>query len=171
MVQKVSAPAMDRMEPETLMRSLLIATPTVEVDAAKTYCSFCWPIVTSALSRAVEDPVEREALLMEGAEMLARGAVGHNHLWYHRDAIEAFLGARDPKGMMLHVERSRLTRVPSRSPRRHFSPARGRCLAAVAAGDSSEGLFEHLKRVRAELVSAGFKPFLAEVDDTLTARR
>src|SRR6202030_4329315 len=65
---------------------------------------FCGPIVTSALSRGVEDPVERDALLMEGAEMLARGAVGHNHLWYHRDAIEAFLGARDPKGMMLHVE-------------------------------------------------------------------
>jgi hypothetical protein len=62
------------------------------------------PIVTSALSRAVEDSVEREALLKEGAEMLARGAVGHNHLWYHRDAIEAFLGARDPKGMMPHVE-------------------------------------------------------------------
>jgi hypothetical protein len=32
-------------------------------------------------------------------------------------------------------------------------------------------LFEDLKRVRAELVSAGFKPFLAEVDYALTAGR
>jgi class 3 adenylate cyclase/tetratricopeptide (TPR) repeat protein len=52
---------------------------------------FCGPKVTSALSRAVADPAERAALLAEGQEMLARGAVGHNHLWFHRDAIEAFL--------------------------------------------------------------------------------
>ena len=65
---------------------------------------FCGPIVTSAFSRAVEDPVERDALLVEGAEMLARGAVGHNHLWFHRDAIEAFLAARDARGMMRHVD-------------------------------------------------------------------
>jgi hypothetical protein len=41
---------------------------------------------------------------MEGAEMLARGAVGHNNLWYHRDAIEAYLAARDAKGVMRRVK-------------------------------------------------------------------
>jgi class 3 adenylate cyclase/tetratricopeptide (TPR) repeat protein len=132
---------------------------------------FCGPIVTSALSRAVEDSVEREALLMEGAEMLARGAVGHNHLWYHRDAIEAFLGARDPKGMMLHVEALEAYARAEPLPWSTLFAARGRCLAAVLRGDFRDGLFEDLKRVRAELVSAGFKPFLAEVDDALTASR
>jgi tetratricopeptide (TPR) repeat protein len=132
---------------------------------------FCGPIVTSALSRAVEDSVEREALLMEGAEMLARGAVGHNHLWYHRDAIEAFLGARDPKGMMLHVEALEAYARAEPLPWSTLFAARGRCLAAVLRGDFRDGLFEDLKRVRAELVSAGFKPFLAEVNDALTASR
>jgi tetratricopeptide (TPR) repeat protein len=132
---------------------------------------FCGPIVTSALSRAVEDSVEREALLMEGAEMLARGAVGHNHLWYHRDAIEAFLDARDPKGMMLHVEALEAYARAEPLPWSTLFAARGRCLAAVLRGDFRDGLFEDLKRVRAELVSAGFKPFLAEVDDALTASR
>ena len=114
---------------------------------------FCGPIVT--LSRAVEDSVERDALLMEGAEMLARGAVGHNHLWYHRDAIEAFLGARDPKGMMLHVEALEAYARAEPLPWSTLFAARGRCLAAVLRGDFRDGLFEDLKRVRAEFTSGG----------------
>jgi class 3 adenylate cyclase/tetratricopeptide (TPR) repeat protein len=64
---------------------------------------FCGPIVMSALSLAVEDPAEKEALLAEGAQMLARGAVAHNHFWFHRDAIEALLAAADADGAMRHV--------------------------------------------------------------------
>ena len=43
--------------------------------------------------------------------------------------------------------------------------------AAVVLDDFRDGLFENLKRIRTELVTAGFKPFLAEVDDALTASR
>jgi tetratricopeptide (TPR) repeat protein len=132
---------------------------------------FCGPIVASALSRAVEDPVERDALLMEGAEMLARGAVGHNHLWYHRDAIEAFLRARDARGMMLHVTALEAYARDEPLPWSTLFAARGRCLAAVVQGEVCDELFGDLNRVRAELASAGFKPFLAEVDDALAADR
>jgi class 3 adenylate cyclase/tetratricopeptide (TPR) repeat protein len=132
---------------------------------------FCGPIVTSALSRAVEDPVERDALLMEGAEMLARGAVGHNHLWYHRDAIEAFLGARDAEGMMLHVTALEAYARNEPLPWSTLFAERGRCLAAVVQGEHRDELFGDLNRVRAKLVSAGFKPFLAEVDEALAADR
>ena len=64
---------------------------------------FCGPKVTSALSRAVDDPAERAALLAEGKEMLRRGAVGHNHLWFYRDAIEALLSAGDGAGALEYV--------------------------------------------------------------------
>jgi hypothetical protein len=132
---------------------------------------FCGPIVTSALSRAVEDPIERDALLMEGAEMLARGAVGHNHLWYHRDAIEAFLGARDATGMMLHVTALETYACDEPLPWSALFAARGRCLAEVVRGEHRDELFGDLNRVRAKLVGAGLKPFLAEVDDALAASR
>src|SRR5262249_58499242 len=56
---------------------------------------FCGPKVASALARAVEDAKTRAAALTEAREMLSRGAVGHNHLWFYRDAIEATLSARD----------------------------------------------------------------------------
>jgi hypothetical protein len=103
--------------------------------------------------------------------MLTRGAVGHNHLWYHRDAIEVFLSARDARGMMVHVEALEAYARAEPLPWSRVFAARGRCFAAVVRGDFRDGLFEDLKRVRAELVSAGFKPFLAEVDEGLTASR
>ena len=59
---------------------------------------FCGPKAASALARAVEDPNTRIAFLAEGQEMLGRGAVGHNHLWFYRDAIEAALSAGDGAG-------------------------------------------------------------------------
>src|ERR1700680_972827 len=65
---------------------------------------FCGPKVTSALSRTVDDPAARAALLAEGKEMLGRGAVGHNHLWFYRDAIEALLSAGDGAGALDYVE-------------------------------------------------------------------
>ena len=132
---------------------------------------FCGPIVTSALSRVVEDPAERDAILMEGAEMLARGAVGHNHLWYHRDAIEAYLAARDAKGVMRHVEALETYVRAEPLPWSTLFAARGRCLAAVVQGEFRNGVLENLNRVRAELVSAGFKSYVAEVDTALTASR
>jgi len=103
--------------------------------------------------------------------MLARGAVGHNHLWYHRDAIEVFLSARDARGMIVHVEALEAYARAEPLPWSTLFAARGRCLAAVVQGEFRDGLFEDLKRVRAELLSAGFRPFLAEVDDALTACR
>ena len=84
---------------------------------------FCGPKVTSALSRAVDDPAERAALLAEGKEMLRRGAVGHNHLWFYRDAIEALLSAARRSGVPWNTwPHSRTIRGPSHCPGRIYSP-------------------------------------------------
>jgi hypothetical protein len=75
---------------------------------------FCGPKVTSALSRTVDDPAERAALLAEGKEMLGRGAVGHNHLWFYGDSIEALLAAGDGAGRWNTLPHSRTIHGPSR---------------------------------------------------------
>ena len=75
------------------------------------------------------------------------------------------------QSLMVHVEALEAYARAEPLPWSTVFAARGRCLAAVLRGDFRDGLFEDLKRVRAELVSAGFKPFLAEVDDALTASR
>jgi tetratricopeptide (TPR) repeat protein len=131
---------------------------------------FCGPVVTSALSLAVEDPAEREALLIEGAQMLARGAVGHNHLWFHRDAIEVYLSAGDAHRAMRHVAALEEYTRAEPLPWSTLFAARGRCLASALQGGLNGGrLLDEMKRVRAELLSAGFKPYVRGVDAALKA--
>jgi hypothetical protein len=128
---------------------------------------FCGPKVTSALSRAVDDPTERATLLAEGQQMLARGAVGHNHLWFHRDAIEAFLAAGGADGALRHVTALEdYTRAEPLAWSNLFA-ARGRCLAANLRGENHEQLAVELERIRAELRGAGFKTFVTRVETAL----
>ena len=44
---------------------------------------------------AAADDAVRLRCLDEGEAILARGCNAHNHLWFHHDAIEASLAARD----------------------------------------------------------------------------
>jgi class 3 adenylate cyclase/tetratricopeptide (TPR) repeat protein len=130
---------------------------------------FCGPKVTSALSRAVEDPAERAALLAEGKEMLGRGAVGHNHLWFYRDAIEAQLSAGDGAGALDYVEAlESYARAEPLSWSDIFA-ARGRALAATLRGDPQGGVRDELVRIQSALQSAGLGAFLPAVDAALAA--
>jgi len=100
--------------------------------------------------------------------MLERGAVGHNHLWYHRDAIEAFLAARDPEGVMQHVKALEDYASAEPLPWSNLFAARGRALATtITNGKADEGARADLARVRASLASAAFRPFLPAVETAL----
>ncbi len=128
---------------------------------------FCGPKVISALSRAVEDPAERAALLEEGRQMLARGAVGHNHLWFHRDAIEALLSAGDAEGVLGCAGALEAYARAEPLPWSDLFAARGRALAATLRGGVDDRALEELVRVRAALDSAGLRAFLPAVDRAL----
>jgi tetratricopeptide (TPR) repeat protein len=105
---------------------------------------FCGPKVTSALSRTVEDPAERAALLAEGKEMLRRGAVGHNHLWFYRDAIEALLSAGDEAKALEYVAALEDYTRAEPLPWWDLFATRGRLLATslMTAGESTLLTFE-----------------------------
>ena len=64
---------------------------------------FCGPKVASALALAAEDPGERQECLAEAEALLMKGAVGHNHLWFYRDAIEAMLNIGDQEGVVRYA--------------------------------------------------------------------
>jgi hypothetical protein len=130
---------------------------------------FCGPKIIGALSRVVADPAERAALLAEGAEMLKRGAVSHNHFWFHRDAIEALLAARDAEGVMHHVKSLEEYTHGEPLPWSNLFAARGRALAGSLAKDSERDWRDELTRVREELVSAGYRPYLPSVEAALAA--
>ncbi|WP_094780387.1 adenylate/guanylate cyclase domain-containing protein [Paraburkholderia ribeironis] len=128
---------------------------------------FSAPKVVSALSRAVDDDGERMRLLAEGAEMLRRGAVGHNHLWFYRDAIEAMLAAGEPPAALSYVSAlEEYTRVEP-LPWADLFAARGRALARAQQDPSNEATLRELERVRAAFVEAGFNSYLPAVDAAL----
>lgn len=101
---------------------------------------FCGPKVTSALSRTVNDSAERAALLAEGKEMLGRGAVGHNHLWFYRDAIEALLSAGDAAGALEYVAALENYTHAEPLPWSDLFATRGRLLAGAARGNVDDAM-------------------------------
>ncbi len=128
---------------------------------------FVGPKVISALARAVEDAGERETLLLEGKTMLARGAVGHNHLWFYRDAIEARLSSGDAEGALEYVNALEEYTRAEPLPWAEIFAARGRALAAVLRGEGNATQAGELLRVQRTMESAGLAAFLPSVNAEL----
>ncbi len=149
-----------RAEAEAMLRQAL----AICKDAGT---QFCGPKVISALSRAVEDPVERRSLLAEGKTMLARGAVGHNHLWFYRDAIEALLSSGDAAEVLEYASAFEDYTSAESLPWADVFVARGRALATSLDGSADEALKSELVRVRSTLERSGLVSFLPAVDAAL----
>jgi class 3 adenylate cyclase/tetratricopeptide (TPR) repeat protein len=88
MVARAEASSAEAMD--LLYRALAISR--------ETGLSFMGPWILGYLAVTTEDPIERQAALTEGEEILRKGAVGHNHLWFFRYAIDASLDSQDWDG-------------------------------------------------------------------------
>ncbi|WP_087736066.1 adenylate/guanylate cyclase domain-containing protein [Paraburkholderia piptadeniae] len=130
---------------------------------------FCAPKVLGALSRAVDENDERARLLAEGEDLLRLGAVGHNHLWFYRDAIEAMLSAPDPAGVLRYVTALEDYTRREPLPWAELFAARGRALVRTLQEPADEAVRCELGRVRTVLMQAGFRHYLAAVDAALAA--
>ena len=132
---------------------------------------FCGPRVHSALARAVEANDECRRLLTHGEELLGRGAVGHNHLWFYRDAIEAMLMAGDAAGALRYCDMLKGYTRAEPLPWSQLFAARGRALARALQGSTNGAARDELARVRAELLHAGFQAFLSQLDGALVIQQ
>jgi hypothetical protein len=103
----------------------------------------------------------------EGEELLRRGAVGHNHLWFYRDAIEAMLAAADAQGALRYAGLLEAYTRSEELPWAELFVARGRLLAGAARGDVDAGRRADLVRVRTALHDAGLKAFLPPIEAAL----
>ncbi|MGF6805704.1 class 3 adenylate cyclase/tetratricopeptide (TPR) repeat protein [Paraburkholderia sp. Clong3] len=130
---------------------------------------FSGPKALSALSRAVDDNGERTRLLAEGEALLRLGAVGHNHLWFYRDAVEAMLGAGDPAGMLHYVDALEAYTQREPLPWSELFAARGRALALALQAPLSEATRHELLRLREALQQAGFRNYVSAVEAALAA--
>jgi class 3 adenylate cyclase/tetratricopeptide (TPR) repeat protein len=88
MVARAEASSAEAMD--LLYRALAISR--------ETGVSFSGPWILGHLAVTTENPIERQAALTEGEEILRKGAVSHNHLWFLRYAIDASLASQDWDG-------------------------------------------------------------------------
>jgi hypothetical protein len=123
------------------------------------------------LGRAVADPAERAALLAEGKDMLGRGAVGHNHLWFYRDAIEALISAGDGAGALAYVAALENYTRAEPLPWSNLFAIRGRLLASAARDNIDDGRRGDLDRIRTALQDAGLKAFLPPIEAELATSK
>jgi hypothetical protein len=128
---------------------------------------FIGPKIISALSRAEDDPVARAALLAEGKQILRRGTLGHNYLWFYRDAIEALLSAADGAGPLEYVAALEDYTRAEPLPWSDLFAARGRLLADAARGNLDDDRREDLVRVQIALHNAGLMAWLPAVEAAL----
>jgi class 3 adenylate cyclase/tetratricopeptide (TPR) repeat protein len=90
----------------------------------------------SAMLMAV-DNAEREAICEKALSLLGEGCVGHNYLWFHRDAIDAWLSSGNWRGMHRHADYLEVYTRHEPLPWSDFYIRRGRALARVVGGDKS----------------------------------
>jgi class 3 adenylate cyclase/tetratricopeptide (TPR) repeat protein len=128
---------------------------------------FSGPRALGALSRAVEGYAECNRLLAEGEELLRRGAVGHNHLWFYRDAIEAMLAVGDTASALRYVAALENYTLTESLPWSTLFIARGRALVGALQGGADETVQSDLARVRAALLAGELRAFLPPVEAAL----
>jgi class 3 adenylate cyclase/tetratricopeptide (TPR) repeat protein len=130
---------------------------------------FCGPKVLSALARAVEDDGERDHLLGEGEGLLRRGSIGQNHLWFHRDSIEARLAAGDTAGALRYAEQLENYTRSEPLPWSDLVIARARALVRLRHNHRDEAARRDLAKIRDALVASGFVAFIAPIEAALAA--
>jgi hypothetical protein len=128
---------------------------------------FAGPMTLGMLGRVVTDEAERAQLLTQGEAVLRAGSVGHCHLWFYRDAIEAMLAARDTAGARRYAALLEDYSQAETLPWSDLFIARGRALAAVAEGRFDDGVRRDLAAAAATLRAGGMLPFLAPIDAAL----
>ena len=140
------------------------------VEAAReTGIQFLGPDVLGQLAILTEDDAERGRSLTEGEELLRAGSVGHNHLRFHRHAIEASLNA----GAWDEVERyaqalEDYTR-PEPLPWADFWIAWRRALTVHGRDPASAAAAEHLKGVLEEARRIGMRAAIPALERALGA--
>ena len=118
---------------------------------------FVGPLILGLLALAEDTREEREAALAAGEALLGKGAVGHNHFWFRRCAIESALLLEDWDEAERQAER--LLRRMAEEPLAYASclATRARVLARRGRGDATDADEKELEQTQAIAAAAGVR--------------
>jgi class 3 adenylate cyclase/tetratricopeptide (TPR) repeat protein len=135
----------------------------------ETGIKFHGPNVLGGLARAAEVPDDRRRALAEGEAIIARGAVGHNHLRFYPDAIETALDLGDWDEAERYADVLEAFTRAEPLPWSDFFTARGRALAAFARGRRVETIRCELERLIAAARRLDYRSALPAIEEALAA--
>jgi hypothetical protein len=115
------------------------------------------PVLHGLLGLIETEPSAREAALAAGEALLAKGAVGHNHFWFRRYAIEAALQAKEWDAADAHADALARRTAAEPLPYSDLIVARGRILAGIGRGTARDEDVEELAALRAKTATADFR--------------
>jgi class 3 adenylate cyclase/tetratricopeptide (TPR) repeat protein len=118
---------------------------------------FVGPILFGLLALAEPSPAAQETALSAGESLLAKGAVGHNHFWFRRYAIEWALCAGDWDAADRHAEAILKRTAPEALSYSSYFARRGQLLACVGRGAASESHARELSELRSSAAAAGLR--------------
>jgi tetratricopeptide (TPR) repeat protein len=118
---------------------------------------FVGPILFGLLALAEPSTAAQETALSAGESLLEKGAVGHNHFWFRRYAIEWALCAGDWEAADRHAEAILKRTAPEPLPYSSYFARRGQLLACVGRGAASESDAKELSELRSSAAAAGLR--------------
>jgi tetratricopeptide (TPR) repeat protein len=139
--------------------------------AKETGFGFVGPLALGCLARATDDGNERMAAIEEAEMLLASGVVGHNYIWFYREAMEGALERGEWSEACRFADAMEDYTSAEPLPWSDFVVDRARAVAAAGEGRRDEDLATELARLRDLAVSVGFKDALKAIDNALEAQQ
>jgi class 3 adenylate cyclase/tetratricopeptide (TPR) repeat protein len=133
----------------------------------ETGISFVGPWLLGHLAVTTEDPAERRAALAEGEEVLGKGAVSHNHLWFYCYAMQAALAAGEYDAAEHYAAALEEYTRPEPFPWAEFFIAYGRALARHGRGWRDPATLRELRRLDREARRVGLRIALPALERAL----
>jgi ATP/maltotriose-dependent transcriptional regulator MalT len=118
---------------------------------------FAGPILFGLLALLERHPAEQAAALAAGEGLLTKGAVGHNHFWFRKYAIEQALNARDWDVADRHAGALAARIADEPLPYSDMIVQRGRILARIGRGAATEEDERTLADLRVKAAQADFR--------------
>jgi ATP/maltotriose-dependent transcriptional regulator MalT len=128
--------------------------------------NFVGPFILGYIAAIADEPHETREALQEGEALLGKGAVGHNHLWFYRYAMEASLSMCEWDSAERYCAALEDYTRPEPLPWADFFVLYGRTLARHGRRPSIQTRIEVLS-LRAQADRLRFGSVLAPIDHAL----
>ena len=122
----------------------------------KTGIRFAGPLAMGALALATDSEEERREVISEGMAVLDQGCVGHNYLWFYRNAMEALLVAGNNQGALSIAEAAEEYTSAQPLPWMELLVRRTRVLAALAEGHNDDATLAEARNIFGLAAEKGF---------------